>query len=93
MHILDIGHRGDIAGIIQSLSMYFQDKKAHPWHRIFSILESTIDPEKQREAILTLRDSILSAFDTLSLSLTLNVSSENLLSVFLKKNSGIIVQV
>ena len=87
MHILDIGYRGDIAGIIQSLSMYFQDKRAHPWHRIFSILESTIDPEKQREAILALRDSILSAFDSLSLSLTLNVSSENLLSVFLKNNS------
>ena len=87
MHILDIGHRGDITSIIESLSMYFQDKKAHPWHRIFSILESTLDPEKQREAILILRDSILSAFDTLSLSLTMNVSSKTLLSVFLKNNS------
>jgi hypothetical protein len=87
MHTLDLGHRGDIAGIIESLSLYFEDKRKYPWHRIFSILENALDLEKQNEVILALRESILSAFDVLSLGLTMNVSSENLLSIYLKNKS------
>ena len=73
--------RGDIDGVVESLKGYWKDKRAHPWHRIYKIIDSNLEKEKKSEVIILIRDAVFSAMDGLSMSLPLEISTEEVLRV------------
>jgi len=84
---LELSRRGDIFGITKSLTTFFQDKKLHPWHRIHSILDDVIEDDEKPKNLMLVRDSFFGALDMLSLSLALDVPTEELIEIFTKQKS------
>ncbi len=80
--------RGDIDGFRTLLKGYWKDKKKHPWHRIYGIIQKSWNKEKgaedPAETIALLRDGILGCLNLHSLSLALDVTAQEILAILLK---------
>jgi len=68
---------------------YYSDKKAHPWHTIYTDIEkywSRENPTKDvTGTLILLRDAVFGALDILSLSIALEVSTSELIAIFTKE--------
>ncbi|NWF97210.1 MAG: hypothetical protein HXY34_13820 [Candidatus Thorarchaeota archaeon] len=85
--IADMCRRGDFDAIADSLKEFWKDKKVAPWHRVYSMLESSADAFESQDALsetlLLLRDSVFGVIGAHSLSLALDISGRELLSIVL----------
>jgi len=68
---------------------YYSDKKAHPWHTIYTDIEkywARENPTKDvTETLILLRDAVFGALEILSLSIALDVSTPELIALFTKE--------
>ncbi|MEM2143310.1 MAG: hypothetical protein QXQ81_08645, partial [Candidatus Thorarchaeota archaeon] len=83
--------RGEFSAIVDSLRGYWDDKNAHPWHLIYRTLKRDKallnDRKRTTEILVRLRDAIFCALDVISLSLSLDVSASEILSIVLSGES------
>ena len=81
--ICDTSRRGDIDGALELLKGYWIDKKAHPWHRIYTMIETHWTKEGEQrdlaETLLLLRDAVFGSIGIHSLSLTLDTPTSIIL--------------
>lgn len=67
---------------------YFSDKNGNPWHKVFSDIEKywpAKDKDGLEETLLVLRGAVFASFDMLSASVVSDLSTQDVLDVFLKK--------
>ncbi|MGY5877117.1 MAG: hypothetical protein RTU30_15305, partial [Candidatus Thorarchaeota archaeon] len=85
--IVDLSRRGDMVAITDSLSGYYKDKKEHPWHRVYAMIEKEVAASQLTEIVLLLRDAVFGALEILSLSLALECPTEDLISILAKQKT------
>ncbi len=89
--ICDSVKRGDIDYLIESMKLYWEDKRNNPWHRIDKLLEKYWDKEKTTEDIsetmILIRDAVFASLDIHCLSLAIDESSFRILSILTKAKS------
>ncbi len=86
-YVCDISRRGDTDAIIESMQSYFENKRAHPWHRIYKIIQkkwSGLAEKELQQRLIQIRDAVFSALGILSLSLALDVPTQEILEIFCK---------
>ncbi|MHA1484253.1 MAG: hypothetical protein ACTSPR_02920 [Candidatus Thorarchaeota archaeon] len=86
--IADLSSRGDIEAITELLKSYWKDKRAHPWHRLYALIETQWEKENPskdlQETLILLRDAIFGSLEMLSLSLALNIPASEVLAMVCK---------
>jgi len=86
--IADLSSRGDIEATTELLKGYWKDKRTHPWHRLYAIIETQWEienPDKDlQETLILLRDAIFGSLELLSLSLALNIPASEVLVMVCK---------
>jgi len=89
--IADLSSRGDIEATTELLKGYWKDKRTHPWHRLYAIIETQWEkenPDKDlQETLILLRDAIFGSLEMLSLSLALNIPANEVLVMVCKGES------
>ncbi|MHA2163024.1 MAG: hypothetical protein ACXABF_11430 [Candidatus Thorarchaeota archaeon] len=89
--ICDMSRRGDIDGALELLKGYWIDKKAHPWHRIYNMIETHWTKEGEQrdlaETLLLIRDAVFGSIDIHSLSLSLEIPTSKILEEITSGNS------
>jgi len=89
--IADLSSRGDIEAITESLKGYWKDKKAYPWHRLHTVIETQWEKENPdedlQETLILVRDAVFGALEMLSLSLALNIPASEVLKMVCKGES------
>ncbi len=87
MHrICELSRRGDINAVAESIKGYYANKKTHPWHTIYGDIEKYWDKEYPRkdvtDTLMLLRNAVFGAFDVLSLSIALDIPTDELVRLF-----------
>ncbi len=86
--IADLSSRGDIEATTELLKGYWKDKRTHPWHRLYAIIETQWEienPHKDlQETLILLRDAIFGSLEMLSLNLALNIPTSEVLVMVCK---------
>ncbi|MFW9769851.1 MAG: hypothetical protein ACFFF9_09800 [Candidatus Thorarchaeota archaeon] len=89
--IAELSRRGDIDAVAELMKGYFSNKKSLPWDRMYKDIETYWNRENSKisatETLILLRDAIFGALDILSLSIALNISTSDLLSLFVKEKT------
>jgi hypothetical protein len=77
--------------LVELMKGYWQDKKAHPWHRLYRILEKewdkTNDTAVTSMKLMLLREGVFGALGILSLSLPLDSSTGQILRTLTRAKS------
>jgi hypothetical protein len=86
-----MSRRADIDAIENSLKGFWSDKKANPWNKIYTSIEKYWMKEKPDEdvsnTLLLIRDSVFGALDIHSMSLSLDIPTQDLLKILLGEKS------
>jgi len=88
--ICDLEKQGNVGEVVNLLKGYFTDKRAHPWHRIYSDIEKywpKKDKAGLKEMLLHLRGAIFGAFQVLSVAMLDDLTTERVLETFLRKKN------
>ncbi|MFQ5832874.1 MAG: hypothetical protein ACE5H4_09245 [Candidatus Thorarchaeota archaeon] len=89
--VCDLSRRGSMDAIAELMKGYWKDKKAHPWHRLYKILDNewkrTHEKDSVTEKLMLLREGVFGALGILSLSLPLNTPTERILQVLTRAKS------
>ncbi len=85
--LTDMSRRGDIDAFMDFLKAYWKDKKSHPWHTLYKTIEANKDSFENEEdlaqSLLLLRDAVFGVLELGSLSLPLQVPTEEVLGIIL----------
>jgi len=77
--------------VAELMKGYYSDNKTHPWHTIYKDIEkywAKEHPAKDvKETVILLRDAVFGALDILSLSIALDVSTSEFVSILTKEKS------
>jgi len=89
--ICDMSRRGDIDAVIEAFEGYWTDKTRYPWHNTYTLLEkywALENPERDvSETLLLLRDAVFGALGLHSLSLPLEIPTQEILKRIVKGRS------
>ncbi len=89
--VSDMSRRGDISAVAETFEGYWTDKTKYPWHTLYSLLEKrslTKEPDADlSNTLLLLRDAVFGALGLTSLSLVLDVSTEEIVRKITKQHS------
>ncbi len=78
---------GDMDAVADALKAYWTDKRSHPWHLLYKAISKYWKNDRDgdlREALVYIRDAVFGSLDLLSLSLPLDLTTEELLSVLIR---------
>ena len=91
--LTDLSRRGDIDAFADVMKAYWKDKKSHPWHMLYKTIEANKDSFESEEdlaqSLLFLRDAVFGVLELGSLSLPLQIPTEELLDVILSGRSWV----
>ena len=77
-----------MSAVADLMKGYYSDKNAHPWHIIYKDIEKFWTREHPKtdvtETLILLRDAIFGALEILSLSIALDVPTEEFIAIFTK---------
>lgn len=80
-----------MAGFQIAIESYWSDKKQYPLHRLYKVIEKYWEQENPdidlSGALILIRDGIFASLDILSLSLALEVPTEELVHILCKEKS------
>ncbi|MFW9800157.1 MAG: hypothetical protein ACFFD9_06965 [Candidatus Thorarchaeota archaeon] len=86
-----MSRRGSMDAIAELMKGYWKDKKAHPWHRLYKILDSEWKSTQEKDSItdklMLLREGVFGALGILSFSLPLDTTTERILQVLTRAKS------
>ncbi|RDE15418.1 MAG: hypothetical protein C4K49_06205 [Candidatus Thorarchaeota archaeon] len=89
--VCDMSRRGDIDAVIDTFEGYWRDKTRYPWHNTYVMLEkywALENPETDvSETLLLLRDGVFGALGLHSLSLPIEMSTQEILRRIVKGRS------
>lgn len=87
----EMSRRGDIPAVVETFEGFWTDKAKYPWHTVYPSLEKRM-PAKKPDAdlsstLLLLRDAVFGALGLTSLSLALDLSTEEVVKKITKQQS------
>jgi len=89
--VCDMSRRGDISAVAETFEGYWTDKMKYPWHTLYAGLEKRSATKKPdvnlSNTLLLLRDAVFGALGLTSLSLALEMSTEEIVRRIVKEPS------
>ncbi|RDE11980.1 MAG: hypothetical protein C4K47_09115 [Candidatus Thorarchaeota archaeon] len=89
--VSDMSRRGDFSAVAETLEGYWINKSKYPWHSVYPVLEKRLLSRKPdsdfSNTLLLLRDAVFGAVGLTSLSLALDVTTEEVVRKITKQQS------